>query len=126
MRSWRTRRRRLAPIARRRLARFVHAIRSTSATVAISTAAKLMNAPRSCGMMKPGGMSLILFPSSVSGYSLPTCSARRLSAASARSRLTPSLSRPTAKMFCVPRLSSQEFPGSIHSCIVIGSQTSGV
>ena len=103
-----------------------HAARSTSPTAAISTAANPTTAPRSCGTTKPGGTSVMRRPSSVSGYSRPSCAASTFREASACSRVTLSRRRPMAKMFWVERASSHALPGSIHSCIVIGTHSSGV
>ena len=140
VRSWRTSRKRLAPMASRIAisllrsparasnspATLMQVIKRTRATAAIRIQVKLTTEFRRSGMMKPVGVSLTLCPSFVSGYSLASCWASRLREASAFLAVTSLFRRPTAKKFPTWRLSSHCPPGSTHSSMDAGTHNSGV
>jgi len=117
--------RRCVARAKSKLARFVHAISRTKSTVSISAPLNAITALRRFGSTNPGGVNRSDIPSSVFGYSCLSCRATVFNCARACSRFIPGFSRPKGSHWPLPRPSSP-LPASIHSCIVLGTQNSGV
>ena len=86
--------RRCVARAKSKLARLVHAISRTSSTVSISAPLNAITALRRFGSTNPGGVNRSDIPSSVFGYSCPSCRATVFNCARACSRFIPGFSRP--------------------------------